>query len=1186
MNKNQKKPLNLIIDAIDNKKQLSVDELIIVLYSYFNHRGFFYTKNTENIIKSYPTKDFYKFKQDIFGKYKALDFQLINNESENTEDCDSDKNDIDYSNVNISNDDWCKEINLFINSQSFFKNDILTKFQDDYLKLFRYIRNYSKGPGSDTSGSKYGLYEDKEDVDGNIKVIKRNENVNNLWEFNIKKCKVYENLYTELLKSPFFQVANWLGNIINIQFLNKNNELEKINSEELKKFIDYINNFICKHLEKTKSISNKYDLNPKDYLEFFEKTRNLENSSLSFDNLGSIRGYKTTNSTKNKNFKKEIDDVKFPALNNLIFASNFLYKHKKLKLEEFNLSNEVLLKRINSLFCKFNLFIEYQQDEAFSKFKEYLEKDWNFSNDELDRNEILKVFDKIKDDLNNRCNFSLKAIDEYLKYIFSFNPRNELKNIDSFFSKQVRDNERNWLKRNTNNTIYIPKNIFENEIISPNSKRTLLQSIKVINSLIKELRKKYKNDFELSNIVIETAREENDEYQKEKITNDMKKNNEFKNIVNKLTESIKDNSKNPSTGNLKEKVYLWLQQDKRDIYEPKVHINEDDLVTSKCQIDHIIPISISGIDSLDNKVLTFSTKNRNKDNNIPKDFLLGKDWEDFKKNVQQLNISRRKKEYLLIQDDKWKENFLSKSLNDTRTSTSILKKYLVLFKEINDGNISSIWNKTNISSINGIFTNLLRKKIFSNSKEKEIIKDRSINNHHAIDACLVCYFGTNSEILKLEEWKKRWWDKKHYQLDNTKFNIRDFTYKTVISKINENNKFIIFLKQINNNEENIFNKYVQFSTPILKKTNKQLFDDTLLKIYNSKLSNNDKKYIVNSIELTNKLKKEDLEKYLRKPNEIKVIEEDIEKYLPKDLSDYIKNKYPLMMWKNNNISWEYKELSKIYYSNEFKEDAENGKDSNPFINYIKKSNYYNLKNLSSNFNNLSIPLFKNSDTSKKPTLIKKLRILDTIQIYFKNENINNFKIKNKTFHKGLNKFYWNVYKINDEKPFLLNIDKRYIKISNNNELIPDTQKISRILDEKKVLSKEPVISIYDGMQFALKKIFYNKNNVIKEEYWWIKFFKHIGQFDNDYIRFKSIGSVDEPSSNPRVELKCLNFSNFSDYFKQNPNILKNLGIENPKKFQIRPYMQFILKYFDLIEVDSIGNIKKRIDLSKLFKNFN
>ncbi|MBO7043461.1 hypothetical protein J6W34_02820 [bacterium] len=105
MNKNQKKPLNLIIDAIDNKKQLSVDELIIVLYSYFNHRGFFYTKNTENIIKSYPTKDFYKFKQDIFGKYKALDFQLINNESENTEDCDSDKNDIDYSNVNISNDD-------------------------------------------------------------------------------------------------------------------------------------------------------------------------------------------------------------------------------------------------------------------------------------------------------------------------------------------------------------------------------------------------------------------------------------------------------------------------------------------------------------------------------------------------------------------------------------------------------------------------------------------------------------------------------------------------------------------------------------------------------------------------------------------------------------------------------------------------------------------------------------------------------------------------------------------------------------------------------------------------------------------------------------------------------------------------------------------------------------------------
>ncbi|MBO6073131.1 HNH endonuclease [bacterium] len=63
-----------------------------------------------------------------------------------------------------------------------------------------------------------------------------------------------------------------------------------------------------------------------------------------------------------------------------------------------------------------------------------------------------------------------------------------------------------------------------------------------------------------------------------------------------------------------------MKQDRKDIYTQKP-IDPSDLIGPKYQIDHIIPISISGIDSLDNKVLTISGDNLNKTNRIPSEFI-------------------------------------------------------------------------------------------------------------------------------------------------------------------------------------------------------------------------------------------------------------------------------------------------------------------------------------------------------------------------------------------------------------------------------------------------------------------------------------------------------------------------------------------------------------------------------------
>ena len=41
----QIQPINLRLKALENNEQLSNEELIVVLYNYFSHRGFFYVKD-------------------------------------------------------------------------------------------------------------------------------------------------------------------------------------------------------------------------------------------------------------------------------------------------------------------------------------------------------------------------------------------------------------------------------------------------------------------------------------------------------------------------------------------------------------------------------------------------------------------------------------------------------------------------------------------------------------------------------------------------------------------------------------------------------------------------------------------------------------------------------------------------------------------------------------------------------------------------------------------------------------------------------------------------------------------------------------------------------------------------------------------------------------------------------------
>ncbi|EGZ30994.1 type II CRISPR RNA-guided endonuclease Cas9, partial [Malacoplasma iowae] len=109
------------------KEKLSKEELLICLYHYIHKRGYFYIteedlkENGENINRL-PTEIQYDF-------YMKNGYYIGNED-----------------NQKFSNLIWVKEIEKFLSKQSLDSN-----FVDEYISLFRRVRDYSDGPGSEKS---------------------------------------------------------------------------------------------------------------------------------------------------------------------------------------------------------------------------------------------------------------------------------------------------------------------------------------------------------------------------------------------------------------------------------------------------------------------------------------------------------------------------------------------------------------------------------------------------------------------------------------------------------------------------------------------------------------------------------------------------------------------------------------------------------------------------------------------------------------------------------------------------------------------------------------------------------------------------------------------------------------------------------------------------------------------------
>lgn len=272
--------------------------------------------------------------------------------------------------------------------------------------------------------------------------------------------------------------------------------------------------------------------------------------------------------------------------------------------------------------------------------------------------------------------------------------------------------------------MYLPANGYELEdITNPVVRRAVSQTIKVINAIIRE------QGHSPTYVKIELARELSKTFSERGEIKRSQDDNAARN--QRIKEKIQNDFGilNP-TGIDIVKLKLWEEQDGRCPYSQKAMQYERLFEDGYVDVDHIIPYSICFDDSYNNKVLTFSSENRQKGNKIPMQYLSGKAKDDFQVWVNSTVKNYKKKQKLLkarltpedIED--WK----SRNLNDTKYLSRVLFNYIndnLSFEEYNSG------RKKHVMAVNGAITAYMRKR-WGISKIRE---DGDL--HHAVDATVI-----------------------------------------------------------------------------------------------------------------------------------------------------------------------------------------------------------------------------------------------------------------------------------------------------------------------------------------------------------------------------------------------------------------------------------------------------------------
>ena len=330
-------------------------------------------------------------------------------------------------------------------------------------------------------------------------------------------------------------------------------------------------------------------------------------------------------------------------------------------------------------------------------------------------------------------NLSVKALDKIIPYLEEGMLYNEACAAAGYNFKNDDTSKRKFLPANEHDAPELE------DIRNPVVRRTVSQTIKVINAIIRE----YGESPCFVNI--ELARELSKTFSDRRQIEKNQKENYARNEA--VTEELKNTfGIIQPTGQDIVKYKLWKEQDGICPYSLKPISIEKLFDVGYTDIDHIVPYSISFDDTYNNKVLVLSSENRQKGNRLPMQYLSGKKQDEFRLWVDSSNLRSRKKKNLLkeklTEDDV--SGFKKRNLQDTQYISRFMMNFIKKYLELQP---NSSGRKNTVKAVNGAATAYIRKRWGIN----KIREDG--DTHHAVDAVVIAC-ATDSMIKKISEYSK------------------------------------------------------------------------------------------------------------------------------------------------------------------------------------------------------------------------------------------------------------------------------------------------------------------------------------------------------------------------------------------------------------------------------------------------
>lgn len=257
---------------------------------------------------------------------------------------------------------------------------------------------------------------------------------------------------------------------------------------------------------------------------------------------------------------------------------------------------------------------------------------------------------------------------------------------------------------------------------SPAIKKGILQSLKIVDELIEVM------GYKPERIVIEMARENQTTARGRRNSEQRYKRLEsaIKELSGGLNSSILNDNPTDNQALQSDRLFLYYLQNGKDMYTGE-ELDISNL--SSYDIDHIIPQSFIKDDSIDNKVLTKSSENRGKSDDVPSEKVVREQRYFWDQLLASKLITQRKYDNLtkatrngLTEDDKVK--FIKRQLVETRQITKHVAGILDSKFNTEDG------HQVDIVTLKSSLVTQFR-------KINEVYKVRDINDfHHAHDAYL------------------------------------------------------------------------------------------------------------------------------------------------------------------------------------------------------------------------------------------------------------------------------------------------------------------------------------------------------------------------------------------------------------------------------------------------------------------